>query len=84
MKWGDNPRDFDVPLAIWPVPDRAHDTWWMQELIAQSDGSVKWRDRRVPTESGNVRLDIHRELASAMQLAETLDPLFAAKLVERD
>ena len=84
MKWGDNPRDFDVPLAIWPVPDRAHDTWWMQELIEQSDGSVKWRDRRVRTESGNVRLDIHRELASAMQLAETLNPLFAAKLVERD
>ena len=84
MKWGDNPRDFDIPLAIWPVPDRAHDTWWMQELIEQSDGSVKWRDRRVPTESGYVRLDIHRELAPAMQSVETLNPQFAAKLAERD
>lgn len=84
MKWGDNPRDFDVPLAIWPLADRAHDTWWMQELIEQSDGSVKWRDRRVPTDSGNVRLDIHRDLATAKASVESLNPIFSAELALRD
>jgi hypothetical protein len=84
VKWGDHARDFDVPLAIWPVPDRSYDRWWMQELIEQTDGSVKWRDRRIPTESGHVRMDVHLDVATAKASVESLNPLFAGQLAQRD
>lgn len=84
MKWGASKRDFDVALAVWPVADRSRDVWWMEELIEQSDGSVKWRDRRVPTESGHDRVDIHRDLASAKASAVALNPICAAQLAAHD
>lgn len=84
MRWGESKRDFDPALAVWPVADRSRDVWWMQELIEQSDGSLKWRDRRVPTESGHVRLDVHRDLISAKASAAALNPICAAQLAARD
>lgn len=84
MKWGDNKRDFDPVLAVWPRPNRATDTWWMQELIEQQDGSVKWRDRRIPTDAGHVRLDIHRTNDAAQTETVALNARYAAELEARD
>lgn len=80
MKWGASKRDFDLVLAVWPRADRQTGTWWMQELTEQDDGSVKWRDRRIPTDSGNVRLDIHRDWPSAKESATALNVRYAAEI----
>ena len=32
MKWGDNARDFDTVLAVWPNYRPLFDNWLMQEL----------------------------------------------------
>ncbi|MGM4929645.1 hypothetical protein [Tardiphaga sp. 619_E2_N8_5] len=83
MKWGDNPRDFDTALAVWPNYRPLFDNWLMQELVEQGDQAPIWRDRRVPTEDGRVRGDVYpdREAArsGAAVLNQTLHDALAAR-----
>ena len=42
MKWGDNARDFDTALAVWPHYRPLFDNWLMQELV-EGDKAPVWR-----------------------------------------
>jgi hypothetical protein len=35
MKWGDNKRDFDTILAVWPNYQPLRERWIMLELVDQ-------------------------------------------------
>ena len=73
MKWGDNARDFDRPLAVWPHYRPLFDNWLMQELVEQGDRAPVWRDRRVPSENGRVRGDVYSDRETARSAAATLN-----------
>lgn len=54
-----------ISIYHWPVADRSYDRWCIQELTEQPDSPVEWRDRRILTESGHVRMNVHLDLATA-------------------
>jgi hypothetical protein len=78
MKWGDNARDFDTALAVWPHYRPLFDNWLMQELVEQGDKAPIWRDRRVPTENGHVRGDVYPDRETAQTAAATNQTLLDA------
>jgi len=84
VKWGDSPRDFDTILAIWPVYKPRFQRWVMLELVDHGDLPPAWRDRRVPTESQNVKMDVYSDRAAAMEAAELINPSLANALAARD
>ncbi|UQR61193.1 hypothetical protein LRP30_30075 [Bradyrhizobium sp. C-145] len=40
MKWGDNARDFDTALGVWPQYRPLYDGWPMQELVGLQVGII--------------------------------------------
>jgi hypothetical protein len=84
MKWGDNARDFDAALAIWPNYRPQFNNWLMQELVEQGDQAPTWRDRRVPTEDGRVRGDVYSDYEAASAAAAILNPKLHDALSARD
>ncbi|ARQ02655.1 hypothetical protein [Pseudorhodoplanes sinuspersici] len=84
MKWGDNARDFDTALAVWPNYRPLFGNWLMQELVEQGDKAPIWRDRRVPTENGHVRGDIYPDREAAMSAAASLNPMLHDALAGRE
>ncbi|VWB22691.1 hypothetical protein [Burkholderia stagnalis] len=83
MKWGDSKRDFDTILAVWPTYNPVFDAWVMEELVDNGELPPKWRDRRVPTEAGHVRLDVYLVKEAAHGSAAVLNAQFAAELQNR-
>lgn len=83
MKWGDNQRDFDTILAVWPKYRPLQDVWFLEEFVDRGDLPPHWRDRRVPSNSGGVRADVyttHTEaLAQASALNQELESEFEAR-----
>ncbi|MBR0727043.1 MULTISPECIES: hypothetical protein [Bradyrhizobium] len=84
MKWGDNARDFDTALAVWPHYRPLFDNWLMQELVEQGDKAPIWRDRRVPTENGRVRGDIYPDREAALSAAASLNQTLHDALAARE
>jgi hypothetical protein len=84
MKWGDNIRDFDTALAVWPHYRPLFDNWLMQELVEQGDKAPIWRDRRVPTENGSVRGDVYPDRDAALSAAATLNRTLHDALAVRE
>jgi hypothetical protein len=84
MKWGDNVRDFDTALAVWPNYRPLYDNWLMQELVEQGDTAPIWRGRRVPTENGHVRGDVYLDRKAAMSAAATLNQTLHDALSARE
>ena len=84
MKWGDNARDFDTALAVWPHYRPLFDNWLMQELVEQGDKAPVWRDRRVPTENGRVRSDVYPDRETALSAAATLNQTLHDALAARE
>ncbi len=84
MKWGDQKRDHDTILAIWPNYRPIADRYFMIELVETEDGGVRWRDRRIPTERGFVMSEHHPDFPTALAAAERLNPTLAAALAARD
>lgn len=84
MRWGDNARDFDTALAVWPNYRPLFDNWLMQELVEQGEKAPIWRDRRVPTEDGHVRGDVYPDHATAKSAATLLNRTLRDTLTARD
>jgi hypothetical protein len=84
LKWGDQKRDHDPILAVWPSYRPLWGRYLMTELVATEEGGVRWRDRRIPHESGGVRMDHHPDRDTAFAASESLNPTFAAALAGRD
>ncbi|RXT54158.1 hypothetical protein [Bradyrhizobium betae] len=84
MKWGDNPRDFDTALAVWPNYRPLFDNWLMQELVEQGDQAPIWRDRRVPAEDGHVRGDVYPDREAARSATATLNQTLRDTLAARE
>jgi hypothetical protein len=84
MKWGDNARDFDTPLAVWPHYRPLFDNWLMRELVQQDDKAPVWRDCRVPTDNGRVRGDVYSDREAALSAAATLNQSLHEALASRD
>jgi hypothetical protein len=84
MKWGDQARDFDTVLAVWPNYRPLFDNWLMSELVEQGEKSQIWRDRRVPADDGHVRGDVYSDREAAKSAAVTLNQLFHDELVARE
>lgn len=80
MKWGDNKRDFDTVLAVWPAYNSLNGLWEMQELAVGKEGAAKWRDRRVPTPEGHVKMDRHLGADAAYAASASLNSHFASEL----
>ncbi|MGO8653085.1 hypothetical protein ACC839_32850 [Rhizobium ruizarguesonis] len=80
MKWGDSKRDFDMILAVWPSYEPLAGVWQMQELAVGKVGNPKWRDRRIPSPEGGVRMDWHRSAEDAMAAATHMNGRLAAEL----
>lgn len=83
IKWGDNRRDHEAILAIWPAYKPRFDRWFMMEVVATDIGGVRWRDRRVPDEDNNVRMDVYDSRQAAVAAAEALNPALATALAAR-
>ncbi|MBX9778191.1 MAG: hypothetical protein K2Y71_27725 [Xanthobacteraceae bacterium] len=84
MRWGDNARDFDTALAVWPNYRPLFDNWLMQELVEQADKAPIWRDRRVQTEDGHVRGDVYPDRAAAKSAAAALNQTLYDALATRE
>lgn len=84
IRWGDSQRDHASILAIWPSYRPLHDRWFMVELVETGDGGVRWRDRRIPSEEGWVKMDIRPDRDTAVSTAEALNPSLAAALAARE
>jgi hypothetical protein len=84
MKWGDNARDFDTVLAVWPNYRPLFENWLMQELVEQGDTAPNWRGRRVPAENGRVRGDVYSDREVAMSAAATLNQTLHDALSARE
>ena len=84
IRWGDSRRDHDAILAVWPSYRPLPDIWFMVELVETDEGGVRWRDRRIPTEDGYVRMDILHSREGGVAAAETLNPVLAAALAARE
>jgi len=84
IRWGDSRRDHDPILAVWPIYKPYSDRWFMMELVATEPAGVRWRDRRIPTEDGHVKLEVYSDQATAMAAAERLNPSLATALAARD
>ncbi len=83
IKWGANQRDHDAILAVWPSYRPLSNNWVMVELVEDKEGGVRWRDRRIPTENGYVRMDVHHSHETALASAEALNPQLALALAAR-
>lgn len=83
VKWGDSKRDHDTILAVWPEYEPLRGNWQMQEMVEVPGAKPKWRDRRIPTASGNVKLDIYLDAESAAQSADAGNESYARELRER-
>ncbi|MET4043785.1 hypothetical protein ABIC03_005506 [Bradyrhizobium sp. RT6a] len=84
MKWGDNARDFDAALAVWPYYRPLFDNWLMQELVEHGDKAPVWRHRRVPTDNGRVRGDVYPDRETALSAAATLNQTLHDALAARE
>ena len=84
MKWGDNPRDSDNILAVWPSYRPYYNCWFMEELAEHGDMPPKWRDRRIPTTSGNVRLEVHESEGAAKNAASLANEQYSVALNQRN
>ncbi|MBA1143087.1 hypothetical protein [Mesorhizobium neociceri] len=80
MKWGESKRDFDTILAVWPSYEPLLGIWQMEELAVGKTGAPKWRDRRVPTPSGGVKLDIFSDVDAAFTAAASTNARYASEL----
>lgn len=80
MKWGDSKRDFDTILAVWPTYDPLHGFWEMHELAVSQVGAPKWRDRRIPTPEGFVKMDRHFDAGAAFAASASLNERYASEL----
>lgn len=83
VKWGDNPRDHDTILAIWPSYKPLYQRWLMQELVDNGELPPTWRDRRIPTEDQHVRGDVYPDQNAAMEAADLINPTLANALAAR-
>lgn len=83
MRWGDSARDHDVVLAAWPSYRPLLDRWLLEELVEAPPGEVRWRDRRIPTDDGFVRMDVHATAAEAEARARDLNEEFGHALRAR-
>ncbi|KAA6490835.1 hypothetical protein DXT98_01355 [Agrobacterium sp. ICMP 7243] len=83
MKWGDQKRDFDTILAVWPVYRPRYKWWCMQELVDNSPESPTWRERRIPTADNTVKMDVYRNRADAVAAAIALNPALLSALESR-
>lgn len=83
MRWGDNARDHDPVLASWPSYRPLLGRWMLEELVETGDGGVHWRDRRVPTSEGHVKMDVHASELDAQAQAELLNAEFERSLRNR-
>ncbi|MFC3321362.1 hypothetical protein [Mesorhizobium cantuariense] len=81
MKWGDSKRDFDTVLAVWPAYNSLNGFWEMHELAVGQAGAPKWRDRRIPTSDGGVRLDRHPDAESAFAASTSLNARYPSDLL---
>lgn len=84
LEWGDQKRDHDPILAVWPSYRPLWGRYLMMELVATEEGGVRWRDRRIPHERGGVRMDHHPDRDTALASAESLNPKLATALEVRD
>ncbi|MCW0001735.1 hypothetical protein OE766_26300 [Pararhizobium sp. YC-54] len=80
MKWGDSKRDFDTILAVWPTYDALNGFWEMHELAVSQAGAPKWRDRRIPTSDGGVKIDRHLDADTAFAASASLNARYASDL----
>lgn len=80
MKWGDNKRDFDTVLAVWPMYEPLYGFWEMQELAVGKIGAPKWRDRRIPTPDGHVKIDRYQDADAAFAASAGLNARYASEL----
>lgn len=83
IMWGASRRDSDTILAIWPTYRFTWERWIMLELAEKPDGTVQWRERRIPTPEGHVKMDAYAERAEAFAAADALNPQLAAALAAR-
>ncbi|KGT77223.1 hypothetical protein MA20_21715 [Bradyrhizobium japonicum] len=84
MKWGDNARDFDTALAVWPHYRPLFDNWLMRELVEQGEKAPIWRDRRIPTENGRVSGDVYWDREPALSAAAVLNRTLHDALAARE
>ncbi|MAU22079.1 MULTISPECIES: hypothetical protein [Hyphomicrobiales] len=80
MKWGDSKRDFDTVLAVWPTYEALNGFWEMHELAVSRAGAPKWRDRRIPTSDGGVKLDRYSDADAAVAASASLNARYASDL----
>jgi hypothetical protein len=80
MKWGDSKRDFDMILAIWPVYEPYSGVWFMEELAVNRNGVPRWRERRIPSPSGGVRVDRYTDGDIAISESARINAQLAADL----
>ncbi|QND55240.1 hypothetical protein [Mesorhizobium huakuii] len=83
MKWGDQKRDFHPILAVWPEYRPLHNWWHMIEYAESEPHKPAWRDRRVPSPDGGVKVDIYRDQDTAVEAAATLNLRLSQALEER-
>lgn len=82
MKWGDSRRDFDMILAIWPTYEPYSGSWFMEEFAVNRNGVPRWRERRVPSPSGGVRVDHYTDEHDARSESKRVNAELAAKLIQ--
>lgn len=80
MKWGDSNRDHDTILAVWPSCEPLSGIWQIQELAVAKAGTPKWRDRRVATASGGVKMDRYLNAEDALIESAMLNERYALEL----
>lgn len=81
--WGESRRDYDGILAVWPTYRASWGRWIMLELAQKFDGTVEWRERRVPTPEGHVKLDNYPNRDEALAAAAALNPQLTQALAAR-
>lgn len=73
MNWVDMKRHLDTVLAVAPSYDPYLDRWVALELVRKPNDKHVWRDRVVPTENGNARLDVHETCEDLRRYVDDLN-----------
>lgn len=84
MQWGDQKRDHHPILAVWPEYRPWEGLWRMVELAEVEPNRTEWRDRRIPSPEGHVKIDAYRDEESALAAAAAVNPQLQAQLERRD
>lgn len=83
VKWGDFARDFDTILAVRSKYSPFYAWWFLEEFALPEGAEPAWRERRIPSELGHVKLDVYPSEEATKVAAKKLNAQFEQDLAER-